>query len=577
MPDTRGAGVRVHARSEVTRLLCAAAYTDRGFRNGVIKELVEHPERSVAPSLGFDAVPVLRHCLRARRMEATAALRVIGSWVVLWLTVLLLFVILVSVPGAMNGLWEDITLGMSLGVYIGGRLVLGFAVFTWLSRFLTGRSTALYLEDTAERRRTRGIFAVLGVLLRWAVRLCAVTTVLAVLVALVAQPFIQSSPSEPAPLFFGVLGVIVVFLMVTWVAAWYRTAVESVLTTELSERRFTGTGPEVDAKYAPLLDMIAREQHSRVVVYDTARPFRGAGNAFDAWSLPLELRAADGRQPTGGLDGRFVTDLVRRELESLTTSDTGAGLDRLKGMEITECVFLPGPLPLGYTRGQLPVGCEDASEHIDEAVNEGAEQRRHFLRVRIGGWEEHVVTTIYVRAHAHRGMLLLEVVPHVLAPLDDRFLAADAIAEAAPLGPGQGARRLLSALFSGPAASLIACVSLIQTGASLVRTRLNRPDGNRVEGPRASIRERAAGGGLSLFQEMDVARYVKTVEERMAKGVRKALLDAGYETDEFQRRIVNISGGGVFVGGSVSGGAIATGQGSLARSGGTHGRERDSD
>jgi hypothetical protein len=51
-----------------TRYLCAAAYLDPAFSNGVIRELVAS-HRAVIPSRGIDLDPVIRHCLKARKMQ----------------------------------------------------------------------------------------------------------------------------------------------------------------------------------------------------------------------------------------------------------------------------------------------------------------------------------------------------------------------------------------------------------------------------------------------------------------------------------------------------------------------------
>ena len=70
-----------------------------------------------------------------------------------------------------------------------------------------------------------------------------------------------------------------------------------------------------------------------------------------------------------------------------------------------------------------------AIAHMDSlAVEEGGETRRHFLRIRVGGWNEGVVTTLFVRVHTQGGMLMLEVAPHVLWPLRQLFQDADRLA-----------------------------------------------------------------------------------------------------------------------------------------------------
>ncbi|WP_062356459.1 hypothetical protein [Herbidospora yilanensis] len=85
--------------SNTTRYLCAAGYLDTRFREAVLRELTRDPYRGVAPSAGdFDVVPVVRHCLRARRLMAyrdllvslvIAAGMVLDFWrIVSWLVVL---------------------------------------------------------------------------------------------------------------------------------------------------------------------------------------------------------------------------------------------------------------------------------------------------------------------------------------------------------------------------------------------------------------------------------------------------------------------------------------------------------
>ena len=49
-----------------TRHLCAGVYIDDIFRNEILREVYYKPRRIMAPSYGFDAVPVLAHSLRAR-------------------------------------------------------------------------------------------------------------------------------------------------------------------------------------------------------------------------------------------------------------------------------------------------------------------------------------------------------------------------------------------------------------------------------------------------------------------------------------------------------------------------------
>jgi hypothetical protein len=56
--------------SDATRYLCAAAYLSPQFANRVVDHLVAS-HRAVAPSRGIDIEPIVRHCLKARRLQLT--------------------------------------------------------------------------------------------------------------------------------------------------------------------------------------------------------------------------------------------------------------------------------------------------------------------------------------------------------------------------------------------------------------------------------------------------------------------------------------------------------------------------
>jgi hypothetical protein len=73
------------------------------------------------------------------------------------------------------------------------------------------------------------------------------------------------------------------------------------------------------------------------------------------------------------------------------------------------------------------------------------------------------------------------------------------------------------------------------------------------------VRELGSAPDRSLFQDMDVDRYLKAVQDRIAHGVRAALAESGYETGEFVQKIVNISNGGVHIG-RVEGSTFAVGE-----------------
>ncbi|MFE7855148.1 hypothetical protein [Streptomyces sp. NPDC057403] len=524
--------------SEATRLLCAGTYLDSGYRDRVIEELHLNEQRIVAPSLGFDAARVLAHALRARRHELLWAGAIIGLWVV--------------------------------GIAAGGRLLLFFlwpSVLLALAPWIRGRS-----EQPSRYRRLAAF------LLRWWGRLAvAVVLALTVLAAFGGSDDGSSSGSygsygsdygysdsssftdtfSPADIVDTVkpwqawltLGILAA---IGWCVYAQRNQFSRALAAELSPQRFPDAAGDPaeqadNPRFQRLKQRIRLEQHAPLVMYHEARPFCGAGAAYDTWVLAVELRADEEHKEQLPLSNRTILERIRPLLEQLRVPSAYAGpgvRDRLRWLEIDECVFLPVEGLL--TRDQAPYTPQAFEEHRARAVEEGAEKRRHFLRIRVGGWEEELVVTVFVRIHTQGRMLMLEIAPHVLTPVRADFKDADRTAHRfrhnSALGKAAGALVLVP----GSAGR-----SLGQLGRGVVylwRLLTGGYAGALPDGPAVSVRELGSAPAGSLFQEMDVVRYLRSVQDRVANGVRAALAESGYETGEFVQKVVNISNGDVNIG-----------------------------
>ncbi len=563
-PTAVGPTVVAPHASEAGRLLCAGTYLDSRYRDRVIEELWLNEQRVSAPSLGFDAARVLAHALRARRVELAWALGITALW----------------------GVGMLITQGM-LAVFLFPSLLLALA-----ARLRgEGRTAPLYRRIPAFVMRWWGrvFLAVLGV------------TTLGVALG----SWDEESGSDYDGSGYGEFGygdsgygygepsfefgdvtdllsgtgqvsgttaqawlLILVLVALALCAAAQRGQFARAVAGELSPGRFpdAATDPaelQQGARFQRLMGRIRREQHQNVVMYNVAQPFCGAGTPVDTWILAVELRPADRTRKPEPISNRVVLDRVRPLLEELRRPPHGGrpSRDRLRGLEVDECVFLPAE-GLRH-RDDAPYGDAPLAEHIDGSVEEGAERRRHFLRIRVGGWEEELVVTVFVRVHTQGKVLMLEVAPHVLAPVRKDFQDVD-----------RAAHRLLSANLLAKAAWAVARVpsslvrSLIVVGKYLADSWTLATAGNAAalaEGPSLSVRELGAAVDGSLFQRMDAARYLKAVQDRIADGVRQALADGGYQTDEFVQQIVNVSNGGVHID-SVEGSTFAVGEHATASS-----------
>ncbi|MGW2540211.1 hypothetical protein ACWC5I_04890 [Kitasatospora sp. NPDC001574] len=519
-------------------------YLDPEYRRRVVSELVEHTNRAVAPSLGFDLIPVLAHALRARAAEARTGAVLLVVWVAFLLSPLLMPPVR---PGEMplQRLERSLEESLSVGYLPISSFAFFFAVvclLSWYSKAPTERDRALYTvtvaapRSNAPRSPWTGAFLVLAALAQLGYWFLALTALPSGHVDGVIFPVLLSVP--------------------IWV---HRRVVARIIRHDLGRGTFP-TRPRAElsasSRYRAVGAAIDREQFSQLTVYDSARPFLGAGKPYQPWSFALELKRARGASGAGPaadqeLTARAVLDLIIPRLQALRRSAADTSRDRLKDLEIEEFVYLP----VGPRREDVRRDPASVTTHLRHAVNEGAERRRHFLRIRVGAWDEQVVLSVLIRVHTQGRLLVLEVVPHVLSPIRrDYARLANAVAQGDHGSIAGAGRSAASAAVAGPAAIR----ALLRLGG--------RPFGSPgpAAGPAVSLRELAGAPGVSLFQELDISRYVKTIQERIIDGVRDALRNEGYETGQFEQYIVQVHDGGVYIG-AMSGGAVATGSGASAR------------
>ncbi|MGW8969795.1 hypothetical protein [Streptomyces platensis] len=543
--------------SDATRLLCAGTYMDDGFRDAVIDELYVHEERFAAPSLGIDAARVLAHALRARRLQL--------GWAA---GILLLWIVALPLSSGLAGVYVFPVVLMALA-----RIVRRSPVLPGPARFLAfvlrwyGRLTLAFFYASLLVAAVVGGLAILGP--GWLFSR-VLPDVLNSLTGDDSSDEYGSDGSSPwdspygsdggfgathaSGLLVGVWIALLLPLVLAVLVVLQRGQFARVLAGELSRERFPDVMSDPAERFAGyrflrLRDRVRTEQHGPLVMYRAANPFCGAGQPYKTWSLSVELnpRADRAAEPldNSAILARIVPLVAALRVPSPHGSPATAAAvrDRLRALEIDECVFLPAEgLP---SREAAPYAPEAFEEHRAGAVEEGGETRRHFLRIRVGGWNEGIVTTVFVRVHTQGGMLMLEVAPHVLWPLRQPFQDADRIAHRYRHHHHFG--KAVWALARTPRSAGHALGTLARGLLSAWRLATGGHGGALPEGPGVAVRELGSFGESSLFQDMDVARYLKTIQQRVAAGVTTALREAGYQTDEFEQRVVHVAEGGVYV------------------------------
>ncbi|MGV9557365.1 hypothetical protein [Streptomyces sp. NPDC003401] len=575
-----------YSRTEATRLLCAGVYQDAGFRRRVVEELLDHRERPVAAPNGVDVLPVLSHALRVTRQEARAALLMLGVWVGFLLSDLIMFWDSLSdrwhgadvdlddaVAAAFEG-DERLTGGMPLPWSVCYAVVCLALWFARTARGGGGAARSAGLPDpVAKAADGAGSLVSLGAgalaLLYW---------------CWYAVGVLGGDVQTPYPLLFPLA-----MALVVW---WYQTWQRKALCLRLARWTFpTATQPELPAGhlYEMVRDDVRREQEAALTLYGDDSPFVGLGVQGTPWSFAMELRkrapGAGGtdttdaapddtsvpRQISGPLTADSALSMIEPQLTRLRESAALSGRDRLRDLEVERFVYLPAgvvrdeeleiggvpdpaALPHGTGRGLSVYDPVQVAAHLREAVDEGGEGRRVFLRVRVGAWHEQVVVTVLVRVHTQGRMLMLEVVPFVLGPVRKDFRSVDTFVDRLP---ETWVRAALRALRQAPAIGVGTGIGGLATLANALTAGWKDAEGL-PDVPRVSLRELAGTDQLSAFQRMDGTRYVKTIQERIVNGVREALKAHGYRTEEFEQHVYQLSGGSVFIK-DMSGGAVATG------------------
>jgi hypothetical protein len=458
------------ATSNATRLLCAGTYLDPVYRTTVIRELLTHRYRVVAPSYGYDAVPVLGHALAARRLHR--------------------------------------------------------------------------------------------------IRLAALAAGFALTFVLMAT---------------GTLSGFTALLMVLWLlwatAFFRRVATLQLLTTRLGRRTASADGTGVfDGSYPghpeltpELVRKIDREQSTdgTVIRYGGYKPFVGAGTQVRRWSYAQLLIGAPltvfddrlGRNVPAapGVNGQepkrkevipftveemtaYVTDRMRAQLR-----DAAGPGQRIEGLAVERSTFTTAVTTL---RG---VPAEPTPEQLDGHGDDDPDAGRTYLCIRVGSWNQELVTTAFVGFDLKGNTLHTEFHSYVLAPIQKSFQLVDRL-------PGTLDGRLLlkvawHTLGGSPRAALRSGASRAGLEPPWSRRRVRVPQpldtsefglGRYADlvvnrGAVTSIRELATGSTFHVFfQETDTIKYTQIVERQLLHVIRDFLYEHNVDLAEYEARQTNI-------------------------------------
>ncbi len=544
--------------SSATRYLSAAAYLNPGYAALVIRELI-NSHRAVAPSVGMDLGLIVRHCLRARRIQLTRDIV---------LSVLLL---------------AELIMSPVLTVCI---IVAGF--------FLG------YLPSANWARRSRGtkILAGIGVGLLL-LGLLAVAIFIAIIGAVVSYLHGLGSASsgglgsigQPAPS-GGISPASVVELLllaamfatqVAYLHVRSRTLIEE-LGPDAHPRRSGSAKSPVESRIAD----IEAAQHGNLVLYSGPDPFVGTGTRTRAWSIAIELqRASDSghltRQSARSrsyvpVDPVELHNVVRDRLLRLKDEELPPN-ERLNAMTVHDHIVGPGQQrwnsPLIDPERSAPFS-QASREAVAAIIRHPQAQVRYYQRVSVcdegqsvsygpdiilDGADQDIAASAFVYVAVEGRMLYLEFVSTVLPPVHPSYRVVDLLPK---LSPGSfWAKVLLDTVKSVLRDLAFAPFRMLGSLRSMLQeSRLYQAEADASKeylygdtGARLSVRERGAESRLATYiQKLDAEKYTKLIERLVTDTVLDFLRAKGVDVSAYANSAGTvINSNTVIEGGSFSG------------------------
>ncbi|TKK85229.1 hypothetical protein FDA94_26530 [Herbidospora galbida] len=520
-----------------TRHLCAGVYLDRIFRIKVLHKVHNDTRHMIAPSYGFDLVPVIRHAWRAWILEHAQHVAV----------VLVLSVGFAANPPAVAGVGcvlcvvTVVRLAARKGSELARRQAKA-AADSFLHR-VTWRS------DTEALRQGRRIVR-LGA---WAV------------LGLLTVPFLLASMQGVHPEAMVRTTLLLLGLLAGVVAV--RAAV-----TQRCMNVMHNADPLYNTPTTARLAGIAAQQHHPVVIYRRPEPpasdeddefrlprlrldeeeeefFVGAGLLVHRWMPPLaiQLRAeGDGEEKDEFARPPFrASELVAYLRGAMAPIGDADDPTSLPGFQIRDRLYAPEDdvvdRPAWLWKGL------DQSE-IDAAVDSPYGALHHFLEIRTSATGE-IVTTVFLRVTVKGRTLSLDFAATALTRTPREFQILEGHAES---GGGAVVRAVLRALAGLPgqvsAAYWLVLAPWTLLGACLAgRNGLVRPRRGRTVGPVVSIRaERATDWeNKSAFDEVTIQDHVKLIELRLLNCTETFLRGRGVDVSGFSKRAASIINAGI--------------------------------
>ncbi len=527
-----------------TRHLCAGVYVDERFRDLVIDEVCTAPYRRVAPSYGFDIIPVMRHAWRAAALSTVLRVALVGA---------------VAVPALAGALPCAVLVGCGLALL-------------WLlrvTRMLREADRKRQPKGTSKRREWElvifGSDLLRLVFPRWKAERPPVfrrIRVVAISVTTIGVAVAVSHPGQALVALAVATGVAVLCLGVGATRQLMLNRIHRA--RNLRPARLSGRQKAADLQQRHACAVYRRPHHSEddddddeeglsfFTVFGDRSPFVGAGELVYQWNPPMnvqllrpsdddsaQLRDLEHQEPP--FQTHELVDHLREAMRLLDTDSQDVRLpiqvrDRLYVAETDVAADPSLALPLDDTE-------------LRAVINTPGTRRHHFLEVTVPMAGSEFVATVLLRVSVQGRTLSIFMAACVLAHTPRSFQRTEEFGQQGALAVVLSAFCELGAIPQEIQKSwrVVRHLCALGKAAVLPRDLTSEPRRNILTGSRVSIREKASQAWSKVqLEKSDILGQMKTIELRLLRAASDFLSTKDVDISEFTNRALKIINSGIF-------------------------------
>ncbi|MFF3214925.1 hypothetical protein ACFYYB_30330 [Streptomyces sp. NPDC002886] len=530
--------------TSATRHLCAGPYVDEDFRDLVIDKVCTSPHRRVAPSYGFDIVPVMRHAWRAATLTAVLRVTLLASVIAPACTGALPASVLVTC--GLSLLW---LLRMALLIHRGDR------------EPQAGRDSGRRNKGRRQRHRRR-LQRILP--RRSSEKSQALRRIGGIALGVATTGFAigLTHPHHATTALHLGAGIVLTCLAI---GATRQLQLNRILRAPaLRPARLSPRQRVVDAQQRDVHTVYRRPSHSQdkeapdddlnvFTLFGRESPFIGAGEIVYQWNPPMSVQLLrpvedddaplhEREHPIPPFQAHELVDHLRDAVRLLNTDSHDVRLPA----QVSDRVYV-SETDVATNRSLLPQKLTDAD--LREIINTPGSRGHHFLEVTTPLEGAEYVATVLLHVSIRGRTLIISTAACVLAHTPRSFQRTAEFGQHGFVAVIWAAFRELSTLPRQVQHSwrIIRYLHALTKAAALPADLTSTPIPNVLIGSRVSIREQSAQAWSKVqLEKTDILGRMKTIEQRLLRAAGDFLLTKDVDASEFNNRALKIINSGIF-------------------------------